>query len=87
MDNLGRIDQRYDCETQLFRDIMDKASEAIKNRSRTCLFLEPRYEWTGWEKFQTAIVLDFTDSSNRSPIGVDELSRLAFKYDLLAIAD
>jgi len=42
----------------IIRDILLAYQEAIETHSRQAIFLEARYEWTGWEKFQRVIILD-----------------------------
>lgn len=54
MDNSGSA------EARLMFDLVYEAADALKARQRRVLFLEARYSWTGWEKFQSAIVLDFS---------------------------
>jgi len=47
-------------EGVVFNDLLQAYNEACSSRSRVTLFLEARYEWTGWEKFQRVIVFDFS---------------------------
>lgn len=44
----------------LLHDLLLGFDTAVFQRSRLALFLEARYEWKGWEKFQRSIVFDFT---------------------------
>lgn len=50
-------------------DLLQSYDDAVSASARTVAFLEARYEWHGWEKFQRVIVFDFTkrDSKNGSP--------------------
>lgn len=47
-------------ETVVLDELFTEFLSAITSRKRSVLFLESRYEWHGWEKFQRAIVFDFT---------------------------
>lgn len=52
----------FECgpEWVVLNDLLQAYDEALTSRSRVLVFLEARYEWTGWEKFQRVIVFDFT---------------------------
>ncbi len=50
----------YSAEWITLRDLRDMFASAWETRSRQVVFLEARYEWHGWEKFQRVIVFDFT---------------------------
>lgn len=53
-------------EARLMLNLTEEAAFAFNMRQRRVLFLEARYVWTGWEKFQSAIVLDFSGKLSRS---------------------
>lgn len=44
----------------VLRSLLDTFLKAQADQSRVVLFLGVKYEWTGWEKFQRAIVFDLT---------------------------
>lgn len=46
----------YRVLTELHQTLFD----CLRERSRKVVFLEARYYWTGWEKFQRAIIVDFS---------------------------
>jgi len=54
------MDEVGSAEARLIYELTYEASNAAKLRTREVLFLEARYEWTGWERFQSAVVLDFS---------------------------
>lgn len=45
-------------EWVVIRDVLLAYREAFMTHSRQVIFLEARYEWTGWEKFQRVLILD-----------------------------
>lgn len=45
-------------EWACLRDILLAYRESYTTNSRQTIFLEARYEWTGWEKFQRVIIFD-----------------------------
>lgn len=49
-------------EWVVFNDLLQAYAEALNSRSRVLVFLEARYEWRGWEKFQRVVVFDFTST-------------------------
>lgn len=53
------IADRYSPEWVIFNDLLLAYNEAVTGKSRTLVFLEARYEWTGWEKFQRVVIFDF----------------------------
>lgn len=84
------IADRYSPEWVIFSDLLGAYNDAARSNSRTLLFLEARYEWTGWEKFQRVIVFDFSGKRPSSRINtlvvgsVDGLTReqeIAFVMD------
>lgn len=45
-------------EWRVIRDMLVAYREAYFTHSRQVVFLEARYEWTGWEKFQRVVIFD-----------------------------
>lgn len=45
-------------EWVVIRDVLIAYRESFMTNSRAVIFLEARYEWLGWDKFQRVIVLD-----------------------------
>jgi len=62
------IADRYSPEWVIFSDLLSAYNGAARSNSRTLLFLEARYEWTGWEKFQRVVVFDFSGKHSSSQI-------------------
>lgn len=52
-------------EWAVLHKLLGDLHRAVKGSKRVVVFLEARYEWHGWEKFQRVIVLDFTKSDTR----------------------
>lgn len=55
--NINLVD-RCCPEWVVIRDVLLGYREAFLTNSRQTIFLEARYEWTGWEKFQRVLILD-----------------------------
>lgn len=53
-------------EWVVLNDLLQAYQEAEASRSRSLIFLEARYDWLGWEKFQRVIVFDFTSKGRSS---------------------
>jgi hypothetical protein len=49
-------------EQVVIHDLLRANDIALYSESRSCVFLEARYEWTGWEKFQRVIVFDYSSA-------------------------
>lgn len=47
-------------EGVVYGSLREAYSNAIFSKSRVVVFLESRYEWHGWEKFQRVIIFDFS---------------------------
>lgn len=47
-------------EWVVLNDIYSAFRSALASSSRSVVFLESRYEWRGWEKFQRVIIFDFS---------------------------
>lgn len=58
--NMGGVVNEYSPEWRVLNDLQSAYTEAMSSRSRSLVFLEARYEWQGWEKFQRVIVFDFS---------------------------
>jgi len=54
------------------RDIYSNYRKAWFNNQRVMVFLEARYEWTGWEKFQRVLIIDFSGSSDTVSNGLPD---------------
>lgn len=67
-DDLSTIKSR-ECspEYRVLEDLYLAYQEAAKSCSRNVVFLESRYEWTGWEKFQRVIIFDFSGERKEIP--------------------
>lgn len=50
----------YSPEYRVIQDITQSYTAARESNSRSVVFLESRYEWLGWEKFQRVIIFDFS---------------------------
>lgn len=57
---MSKYENIHSPEWRSLRDIVDAGCRAASERKRAVLYLEARYEWTGWEKFQRVIVIDFS---------------------------
>lgn len=51
---------RNDPEWVVLNDLLSAYTTSRENRERRIVFLEARYEWRGWEKFQRVIIFDRT---------------------------
>lgn len=47
-------------EGEVHENLCVAYADAVSSRSRVVVFLESRYEWNGWEKFQRVIIFDFS---------------------------
>lgn len=65
-------------EWVVLRDILKAYRASFHTNSREVIFLEARYEWTGWEKFQRVIIID---NSRDTLIGLDDSTIYHFKLD------
>lgn len=50
-------------EWVVLRDLLLSYQRALSSHSRVVVYLEARYEWRGWEKFQRVIVFDFSNKA------------------------
>jgi hypothetical protein len=60
-------------EWRVLRDIYSNYRIAWLNNQRSMVFLEARYEWTGWEKFQRVVIFDFSGVPHSSNGLEDEI--------------
>lgn len=51
---------RYSPEWVVYDNLRSAFDEASGTKSRVAVFLEARYEWRGWEKFQRVVIFDFS---------------------------
>lgn len=58
--------------------------EAQSNRSRVVVFLEARYEWTGWEKFQRVVIFDFSGKKG-ALVKPEEIEWEIFPYSFIKL--
>jgi hypothetical protein len=58
IDNLINLVDDCSPEWVVIRDILLAYRSSFHTNSRQVIFLEARYEWTGWEKFQRVIIID-----------------------------
>lgn len=65
-------------EWRVLHDLYSSFRDAWLTNSRQVVFLEARYEWSGWEKFQRIIVFDFSGSCNRDPLPDEFFARFGF---------
>lgn len=52
-------------EYGVLRSLRESYTQASSEKLRVVVFLEARYDWRDWEKFQRVIILDFS-GENRS---------------------
>lgn len=69
---------RYSPEWVIYDQLCTAYQDAYGTKSRTLLFLEARYEWTGWEKFQRVVVFDFSGSGKKEKANVGKKDLLAY---------
>lgn len=50
--------EQWSPEWVCLRDILLAYRDSYQTNSRQTIFLEARYEWKGWEKFQRVIIFD-----------------------------
>lgn len=55
--HINLVDERSP-EWVVLRDVLNAYRESFHTNSRAVIFLEARYEWTNWDKFQRVLVLD-----------------------------
>lgn len=58
-------------EAVVMNGLREAFTDAFLNNRRVVLFLEARYEWTNWEKFQRVIVLDLTKKTEKPCVTCD----------------
>lgn len=52
-------------EWVVLNDLYSAEREAANTSSRVVVFLEARYEWTGWKKFQRVVIIDYSGKAKK----------------------
>lgn len=74
VESLGHLYYLFDDESEgldygslmpVLRSLVYTFQTAQADQSRVVLFLGAGYEWTGWEKFQRAVVFDLTKQTKK----------------------
>lgn len=76
----------YSPEYRALVDVIKAYNKSAKFNQRVCVFLEARYEWTGWEKFQRVIIFDFSDVRAEQSLSAFDNSYLELKA-LIGLVD